>query len=346
MNSSNASNSTQCAFLETNALLVTQTTYVAYYILMPLRFFISVPNQILTVAALRRQAKLESSYSYQIFLATSKIIEVCEFSIYVSLKYFLAGMPGGGPGLEWFMESYFLMIIASKVFLLTHATATFMPLLFSSAMAVDRAFALFKPFVYRLLNKKRHQRVAIVLCVIISGMLSIDYSVRYTLSETDRGTYSAIANPYYAQAQWTPVFGYARTIVRILNMVVLVISSLISIELYRKRVKKVAKLTQGSLDEQKKEEKRKKHERTLFVLTMFQIPFVVFNTNILACYSLGAFVKPTFSSCEGVLVLAISDISIEITDMVEFYIILAVSAEFRRMVRAVVPWSKKNGATV
>lgn len=88
MNSTNATPVLKCDFLLKYSNLVDTTTFVTYYILMPLRFFIGVPNQILAIVVFKKQAKTESAFAYQIFTSVGKILEISNFTIYVILKFF------------------------------------------------------------------------------------------------------------------------------------------------------------------------------------------------------------------------------------------------------------------
>lgn len=333
--------SAKCLFLQQHSDLFTLTTYLTYYILMPIRVLVMIPSHSLALTAFKKQATLESSYRYQIFASGVKIVDICEFGVYCVIKFYLAGMNGVGSGVDWFMRQYPLMVIASRVFITTRCVCVLMPVTTASVVSVERAFALYRPFVYRNLDKRRHYVIAVVSVVALSVIFSLDYTVRYTLSwDTAHGYYMAVANPYYAQALWTPIFSYGRVAARFVNMGILVVSSVMSVTLYRKRLKQVNHLTGGRSEDQRKEARRKTNEKTLLVLTLAQAPFMIFNSNILAIYSLGAYFQPTFSSCEGTIVLAVSDMSIQLADMIEYYLIFGVSAEFRRMVRGVVPCCK------
>lgn len=133
---------------------------------------------------------------------------------------------------------------------------------------------------------------------------------------------------------------HVRNAIWILGTLLVVASGLGVVYLYRNRHRKVAGMTMASA-ENAKEKQRRKAEKTLLILTLYDIGQATNEAVILIMHTLLGF-YPTLFVCEGEeyfiecqLFSALRQIEIAIVNASDFYILLFVSAAFRNMIKQV-----------
>jgi hypothetical protein len=320
--------------------MINSLTYVTYFVLMPMRCIIATPNYIISLIAFKQQLKSESAFSYQIFISAAKVYENVQYLFYIGLRYHFAGLNSISPGFEWYKKSYTAMYIAIKVVNVVNSTAVGLGLFMTTAAALDRTFALAKPFIYKNINKKKMQIITLIICIPLSIIQTLDATLpRGTIVQGADGMYSNKQNVEFLNNIWLEILIDTRVVIRCIAVFLLIFGNVTSTAFYKIRADRFVKSnTQTTAAEQYKSNKRKKQQQTLLILTTLQSIFSIMYNAIMMLNTVGVYIMSDYGNCYSSLVLASGDMLVSIWDMIEFYVMLVVSDEFRKMVKGVLPF--------
>lgn len=335
---SNTSNSTPFLCDQSIRSATSILNFANYNILAPLRCLLAVSSHFIAFYAFKRQTKNDSGYAYQMYITVSKVIENVSYIFFVITTYHMAGTLGAPKGVAEFMSCYGCMWIIAHVSTTVQTALLVLSLLLSTAMAADRAFALTAPMYYRVINHKKHQIVALACCLVISVVTNVELTWRSTVQGSPLGSYTVVPDQHAAASVATVLVTNLKTGVRLLALVIMIISYVLILVNFEKRMKQVAQLTnQNSV---KKQAERRRHQKTLFALVAFQLPWIILVHSMLAVNNILLLIAPQIQACQGALAGAVGVTSNNISDMLEVYVIFAFSAEFRRTVFLVAPGLK------
>jgi hypothetical protein len=156
-----------------------ESGWFADVIVMPVYFIFGLFGHVLCLIAFYHQSKSESAYGYQIFIVVSETVKIFTYALYEATIQWLADgelipLPFDH---SWFKSSYICMWITTHLALPLCNVFITLTSLSTLAMAVDRAFALRKPILYR----KKSITVAIKrlrsACVLLSEFLFLFFLI-------------------------------------------------------------------------------------------------------------------------------------------------------------------------
>lgn len=312
-----------CILTESYSHLVSNYRYFIYHVFLPVHVFFSLPGYIITWLAFHKQYKIESGYLYQLFNTTSKIFEMLAYLAWCSAEEFWP---------ELIARYHFLIfwnIYIKDTVVYTTMLSTFMLTLCSAA---DRFFALYKPFKYRNINHLKHQIIALIMSLVISFGTSVQSSFQGYINQTKDGYYEII---YYNDQATLLAYDYmlqVRNVVFAVCVLCLIISNVGVVYLFRKQIKKT-----GPMMNDQKEISRRNREKTLILLTTIESIFasipIILTLNSFAIH----FYAPWCYGCACRPIGLTSDFTIMISDLVEIYVVFALSKQFRLVIAQVVP---------
>lgn len=326
INTSLTANATSgtCNLGESLPIIEYNLSVVAYQILPTIYFFIGIITRSLCLFAFYKHLKKEKEYIYQIFASLSELLEVITITLLFVTKNNLSGYDL--PGALWFQKSYALMwysaVISSPLangFITTS-------LLISVSMAADRLFAIGKPFVYKNINRQRHQLIAIVICIAL-GLSTSAFDVFRCRTHPKGDIYEIILDDDYVETIAALSLSWVRNIVRIFGNLALIFCNIATIVYYRKNINKTA-----PNENTQRLTKRIATQKTLLLLTVCQSIFKTIYLTLLNIYYSLAYIDTSFTKCVDIIFGPTLDIVKQITDSFEFFAMLGVSRHFRESI--------------
>lgn len=309
--------------------------FVIYYVILPIYFIVGMTGNVMLLLAFRRQAKTDRAYAYQIFLTSSKTLEILCSSVFWWGYKWNAGIEK--PGHAWYMNNYALMYFAAHIGCPLANGFIIASLLFSVAMTADRIFALAKPFVYKSINQRGHQAAAVVLCVLIGLGTSVFEVKRWRVSPGVNTTYIIEFDQEYLETELAMALGHLRTGVRLVCLIGLIVLNIVMAVIFRKRTQKVGRITAAN---DRKEMQRKAADKNLLVLTIYQSCLMAFAHIPHSIYFVGAFMSTVFDICYGPVVAPFADGCICVADAADLFVIIGINKKMRRTVQKVLPCIK------
>lgn len=330
-NSSAIPTSTTCnpAWKTGTAVLV----YANYNVFPSLRVLLGATSQFVALLAYRKEIKNETGYGYQSFVSIAKITEIIVGFFTYLFGYHFAGTfssPGGAP---WFLNCYPCMWYVAKVTVPLSTTLIVLSLMLPTAMAVDRALALMKPLWYRTINHRRHQLVALGCCILLSILTVVEICWRNDVGAKN-GTYAVVSNAAYIAAPASSVLSLIRHVIRISCVAVMISAYLLVLVNLRKVTGQLSQMTGRN---EAKEKERKRLQKVLCVLLAYQVPFMFLAHFTAAANSLILFFATNqVKQCEGLFFSEWATASVQVSDMLELYVIAIFSPDFRQLIWKVV----------
>jgi len=153
------------------------------------------------------------------------------------------------------------------------------------------------------------------------------------------GTYDIQFSSFGVSPSFPQIY-YMNCLVRSAAVLMLIICGVTTCRLFMKKTKKVVKMV---ANEARKEGQRRAVERALFMLTLYQSIMALIVETIVSSYVISYIINPQFYMCNAVFG-TISDAIFMLTNSIEFYVILASNATFRKMVVATLRKPKANAA--
>lgn len=312
--------------------LIPTFNYLVYTVFMPLRFILGFSGQLIALLAFRKQISKDGGYIYQSVVSIGRLIDITYYPISVIFQQHLPKWPWAN-----FYSLYWFSAHLNGVF---YASFYSLCMFLSTMMGVDRALALTKPFQYKNWNHKKRAYITVVITVFVSSLSSTDSAWRWYV-EHKNGQFVVSKNNDYYNSLVGQVTNNIRNFIRVTAVVVLVISYIIIIWKYTTRMKKVEALTNRSMTDQKKEKQGRKHQKTLFILVTFEIPFMVLSVSMTVTIVFLTTYAPQLQACYGTLLASLGQFCVEIVDMLEVYLMFLVCKEFRKLVFKVIPLLEK-----
>lgn len=248
---------------------------------------------VIVFLAFYKQSETEKAYGYQVAFTITQTLEFFCFGTYLGAFAWLDWIEVQ----YWFVTNYWLIFVFQYLGLCCHLVLLTCSVFLAVAMAADRVFALIKPVVYRNIDHRRHQSIAIIVCFLISVAVNIPawkeakivrvgdryivYEYYYLLS-----TNSTVERIFYFNAA---------SIARIASLAVLIILNTIMVIMFKLRM--TGSNTVTNEGNQQRIRKRKAAEKVLLRVNIYQTCSMVFNqtTHVIwftLCIFYPVFVRP------------------------------------------------------
>lgn len=323
--SPNDSNETTdiCAMSDQSLLMGQNLSFAAYHVITIVYLILGVSGRLITLFAIYKETSKDGAYLYQIFVLIVEILEICTFSFFVFVLYWFSGF-FEPPGAVWFRRCYACMWFTGYLSSPVQKTFNTCTLLLTLAMTCDRICCLAKPHGYGLLPHKKIQWTSFVFCITIGMVTSVPFGMMLEVDEGRAGVYSLTISRFHGwqfQYVWTQV----HIVFKIACTSLLFLSNFILYAVHRKRMKERAKV-------QKKNEEANRSSMTLFKMALCQSTLNTLGQSALVSYHISEYQVEHFLECYGLIFGASVDVVMQMADIVEFYLLLAISRSFRRMV--------------
>lgn len=332
-----------CNFSDSTKYLNEAAYWNTYAIFMPIYFVFGFTGRSLSLLAFYRQAKEESAYLFQIFVAIVELYGVVSFTWYTQARYLWSGIAKLGQ--NWFMKCWFCMFVDAHFH--TQGQTMMCSLMLTLCMTLDRIYALTKPVLYNKVQSRKGQQWAIfIFCVFLPFFTALPAGFYFmTTWNEEQGMYNNVYN-----APWRTLLLSLLNVQFWLKLIVtlgLVGSSLVLALIYRKRMKKRHKTM--TIANKETEEANMRKVRTLFWLTFIQSTLDIIAMGAEFSYNLISWVTQMWPSlgdndCISVVIAPFTDGARAVTDMADFYIVFALMPSFRQMVIKSVKQTFKIGS--
>lgn len=329
-NGSNAS----CSWYQSAA---NTAEFISYDILMPWFTAAGLFGHLVSLIAFYHKSKKESVYLYQLFLSVNETLGTFTYVLYMAFCSF----PDldGQPGVTWYLSSYICMWIGAHVITTLGNIVVTLSMLLGISMASDRVFALGKPALYKNINHKKRQLIALIVCAVIAVISSVYDSLAFYPVLTDDGIYTIVVDESFVGTFVGKFLFYLASTVRGVAAPTLAAINIAMIVLYR-RYAKAGRMISGGVEETK----RKEQQKILALLASFESFFTLCQVILYIVYF--SFLVEGFYACKGSFFTPIGDALIQIFSVCDFYVMFAISKSFRRMIFESVPCLKRFSATV
>lgn len=319
--------------------------WTVYSGLIPCFFFLATTSRLVSVMAFYIQAKQESAYMFQIFVAIVEAFEACSFSFYIATRYFLCGL--GRWGQIWFMKCYVCMFVDAHFSNTLQMTAMFCSVLMALCMTLDRIYALAKPMRYnKVKNRARQQRAIFAFVIAFSFFCTFFVGFYFnTWWDEERQVYSNAVNKPWRTVLLSLI--EARTWLMLALAIVLVMADIALAAIYRHRMKNRAKVASNRNPEVEAAEMQK--VRMLFWMTFIQSALNILAAGSEFAYQLISWLCVVFElgdvDCICELLAPFVDGFHALAVMLDFYLMFALMPSFRRMIISGVRHFLKMGST-
>lgn len=340
---SNQSNTSTCPLSETWISIGEQFGDGVADILTPIYFSFGFFGRLINLLAIYQERKSEKAYFYQIMILVSELLELIAYAAAMHFWEW-ASFQSPVPGPPWFTKCYFCMWYTAHIASIAEKAFTTCTLLLTLAMTLDRIFSLAKPIVYKNLKHKKIQWTILVISITFGVLINLVWGIQIDIASEKKanGAYDLQLNSLYRTpliTGWRQVEGYFKMVIALS----LVISNFVLFYLHRKKMREKAKLKN-----QPNVKSVNDVSKTLFKMTICQSICNTVGVIAISSYSIFAYqVNPCVSN---LFFSPLKDAIFELADILEFYIILAISNRFRQMVwRTIVkfiPARCKSGTTV
>jgi hypothetical protein len=334
-NSTNNTAINTCEWFPAAGKTAQMFTYIG---VTPFYFVFGLFGHALCLIAFYQQAKKEKEYAYQIYVTFSETFEVLAYAFFTLTMYWLSD-GRGRTGVDWFRSSYGCMWITAHMS--TPLVNVFVTscLLFAVAMSADRIFALKKPILYKKINHKRHQRVALCICAFIGVSTSVFDCFRYyPLLDTGTGLYSIKPDSAFTGSLTGGSLAHLRNAVRAVGLVALIACNIAMIISYRNYTRQADSMQSTNSTNAKK---RADQQRTLVVLAACDSLFNTLAMTYFICFYGALYIYPPFATCQQYFFGPTGDGWIQLCDTMNFYVIFAFNKSFRQMIFRSVPGLKR-----
>lgn len=310
-----------CYLNESNTV-VEGLNFFVFNIAAPTYFLFGISTRGICLIAFYKQYKKENAYGYQMFSAFCDMLAVITIFLCNLTIDNLAGFRL--PGSLGFQQNYALMWYSARLAApLDQASITAMMLALLS-MSADRLLAMTRPFLYKTINHKRHQALAAFFCLFVGFSTSAFDMFRYDIRQNgDR--YKIVIDYDYVATPTAAALAMVRNVTRVVGNVALVACNVIMVITYRMSVRKTGVVS----DNDERLARRKRTERTLLALTLCQSIYSTVSMCIWNVYFGLAYNNPSFTSCTGKLMAPASHLVEQVGEIVQFFVMYAVSKQFR-----------------
>lgn len=325
-----------CSGYESYRVVGKRMDLIANYISAPVGFVSCVSFYSLSLIVFLREVKKgESAYIYQTLCCASEIFASTFDLLFVLTRYFWSGMYERS--VSWFVSCYACMWYTAHLSVGIAEIFNTLTWMFSICMTFDRVFALYKPFVYRTRNQRKHLTCAIFFSLVVAINIAVFDGLVFYVQEDPTG-YKVMADTVFIDSMPGQIFGMTNASTRLILTVALISGNLGTIYLYRREVsKKKAKVFTSADD--KKEQRKKEAERTLIFLCVCQATFNTIDIIRLLMSYLIYFIDINLLLCGDVAVYVIY-MSRWVVKIGDFAFMLLTNKDVRKMFAALMPWSK------
>jgi hypothetical protein len=338
-------NTTVCDHSPTYTWISHNVFFATYYVIVPTCFFIALPGHFCALTVFYKEYKTQHAYMYQFVTALMDAAVIFAKIAYAMGNILWAG-GGDGVGFAWYKKYYVLMFLAAHVLIPLANICFTISLLLVLSTAIDRVFALSKPFVHKSINHKLHQTIAFVCCFVIGIAVVITDCQMYNVGVGSDGFYALVINLEYSSSTASAVTWLMRNCVLSFSIISLALCNGTLLYLYKKRNKKVNTMTGGN---SRKEIERKAQEKTLLVLTVSQSSLNFISASALISIYMAMTYIDTFFMCDLELFVSLLDATQMLADVLDFYLAFAISKNFRQLIFSTIPCLNrlfsKNGNT-
>lgn len=340
----NNSSSSPCWQSDSFWKLGDNVNFAQYAIILPLYFTLGLFGHMICAAVFLKQAKNEKAYVYQIFLEITECLDNVVFSI------FLLAFLGSGAereGYVWYQKNYVLMWYAAHLSIPLYNSFSMSCLLLSVSMAADRAFALMKPFVYKNINHKRHQQVALSLSLIL-GFGTTFFNARLFEVQDGIGHYIIGVDIAFVGTLASTILSHTCNVTRMVGLLALILCNVSILHNFRKHLNSKTKLVttqQPSVNDKKREAKEQATQRSLLLLTIAQSFFTAVTMFSFVIFYTAAYTVPLFNVCDHLLYAPLLNSVVMVCDLGKTCVIVAMNQKSRDLIVKIVcfPKNLKNG---
>lgn len=321
---SNASNGSVCDLTDTNIAFGHSARLFTGTIITPLYFIFGLSGRLISLLALHSATKFEGAYLYQAFVLISGTCEVITFTGFVFTYYLWAF--SAQPGAVWFRKCYACMWYAAYVANPLQNTFMSTTLILTLATTADRILALAKPFTYRTLHHRSIQWAVLTFSIISSALTSLVFVFIFDLT-MDGDLYKLQGTPYDGTFLHVGLLDL-HNIFKSALAILLFVGNFLLLYLYQKRKRETARLknkTSGNAHETQL-------SKTLFRMTLCQSVLNTVGVFANVTYHMFEVTSPRVTACWQDVLAAVVDGVLEVADILEFYVLLAICKRFRVMV--------------
>lgn len=216
-------------------------------------------------------------------------------------------------------------------------------LVFAFLLSADRVHALAYPMKYKIVDHKRRQVIALILGLILGIGTSLYDCFRFVVIERFRGSYELVVDDVYVKGALAIKLSLTqlRNIVRFAFLVLLMISNVALIILYRYRSRKMRKMREGNSS---KLSVLRASEKTLLVLSVSESVSKTFSNSCWFTTYVMYAVAPSFYTCGQTVIGSLLNIVLAVFPAIDFCVSLSVSKPYRSLVIKALPhWGKICG---
>lgn len=332
-----ASNDTSCNLSTTFITAKNNLMLFAYVFVSTIHGLAGIPIHVICLIAFWKIAKRESLYVYQVIVVSLETVESILFVVYAySMQWCFTTLPVVK---TWWCDNYFTYHATQPVVSLLNVFTT-ARLLMVVAMCCDRCFAMTKPFVYKNINRKRHQLCAFTSCVLLGTFIGVPDWFILSIGRDDSGELAFLMNDQFLNSSFAKFSTALRTLILVASMTTLVLCNSITMFCHRKRKQQFS--NHGKSRDDEKDRKKKADEKTLLLLTWFQTIFTFMDIFLYATYYLVQYAVPEFLDCEGDILTPVLDATLELNSVLNLYLTMIISKTFRRLIWNHVPCRRKT----
>lgn len=266
---------------------------VQYTVILPIYATICTLGHMLCVSVFLKQAKNEKAYNYLIYLEVTECLVTFVFTL------FLLTTLGSGiqnTGYDWYLKNYVLMWYSAHLAIPLINCAGMFALLINVSMAADRVFALMKPFIYKVIAHKKHQRMALTMSLLVSVGTTL-FNVRLYDVKSVGDHFIIVVDIVYVQTITSVVLNHACNVTRMVGLLTLIGCNVSILHNFKKRMRQNAKMTTTKTLAKKHEER----ENTLILLIVLQSLFQMVTMLSSLVYYTAVYTIPLFNICDRAL---------------------------------------------
>lgn len=303
--------------------------FIQYAIVLPVYATLGLLGHVICASAFLKQAKNEKAYVYQIFLEITQCFNNVMFSVYL-----MASLGSGieRAGYRWYQQSYILMWYAAHLAIPLSDSFEACCLLLSVSMAADRAFALFKPFVYKTIDNKKHQAVALTMSITLGFGITF-FNIRLFEVQTEDDHYIIGVDEEFVGTLTSTVLSHACNATRMIGLLILILCNVSIVRNFKKHMAQKSKLTasQSSTNDKVREAKEKATEKTLLLLTITQSFFTAVSMFSLVVFYTAVYLVPLFNVCDHLLYAPLLNCIVMVSDMGNTWVIMVLNRKSREI---------------
>lgn len=303
--------------------LTIRTTFVVYYVVTPCYFFLGLFGHTLSLLAYFRRAKTEKAYVYQIMVTVSALLAVFVTTFYTATFVWWPGITQSEAA-GWYTSCYACMWVSAHLSVpLMNAFDTTTRLL-SICMAHDRFQALRKQQQYKEASKSRH--ICTALACFATGFASTAFQCFiFEVVPEASGGYTIVTTPFIASTLNISL-ALVRNGIALVSLCALYFFSFAIPWLYFKNLKEAQNVISTAA-----EDRRRQGAIMLTKLCLSESILATVSGTVAIAFYVSIGLPP--SACVQIQLFAtVMDCTMEITSILNFYVMFFLNQRFRRMI--------------